>query len=217
MDFLPTNIAQYAENHTSEESVLLKTLNRDTNAKILQSRMLSGHLQGRTLAMIAQLMQAQNILEIGTYTGYASLCLAEALPSTGRLVTIDVNEELEDFTRFYFNQSIHNQQISYIIGDALKIIPTLDFTFDLVFIDADKKNNLNYYHQVFDKVKIGGLIITDNVLWSGKVAEDYSLKKPDKDTQLMLEFNDFVQQDSRVENVLLPIRDGLLLARKISA
>lgn len=215
MDFLPQHIAEYSEKHTTAESDLLFKLNRETNAKILQARMLSGHLQGRTLAMLASLIQAENILEIGTYTGYAAHCLAEGLTETGQLITIDVNEELETFTRSFFEQSPIGHKIDYRIGNAMQIIPTLTQTFDLVFIDADKKNNANYYDLIFDKVRKGGLIITDNVLWSGKVAEDFGDKKVDKETQLMRDFNLKIHNDPRVENVLLPIRDGLLMARKL--
>lgn len=213
MDFIPENIAQYSEQHTSPESELLANLNRETHVKILQSRMLSGHLQGRFLSMLSCSHQPKRILEIGTYTGYSALCLAEGLTPDGKLITIDVNEELEDFTRKYFTQSLYSKQINYLIGDAQMIIPTLDEAFDIVFIDADKLNYSKYYDLVFDKVKVGGLIISDNVLWSGKVANIQEGKKIDKDTQALLDFNKKCNDDPRTENILLPIRDGLMISR----
>lgn len=211
MDFLPHPIAQYAEAHTTPENELLQRLNRETNLKIMQARMLSGHLQGRFLAMISQMMQPKNILEIGTYTGYSALCLAEGLTDGGKIITIDVNEELETFTRSYFDASIYREKINFRIGNALEIVPLLTESFDIVFIDADKKNYSNYYDLVIDKVRQGGIIIADNVLWSGKVAET---GKADKDTQALLDYNQKIHNDPRVENVLLPIRDGLLVAQK---
>lgn len=212
MDFLPEKIDQYAENHTSPESEVLANLNRDTQAKILRARMLSGHIQGRTLSMMSHMMRPKRILEIGTYTGYSALCLAEGLTEDGLLHTIDINEELEDFTQSYFDKSEHGKKIKMHIGNAMEIIPELNETWDMVFIDADKSNYANYYNLVFDHVRPGGFIIADNVLWSGKVVEP--LKPQDIDTKALLEFNEMVTKDERVENVLLPIRDGLMVARK---
>ncbi|MEA5257715.1 class I SAM-dependent methyltransferase [Arcicella aquatica] len=214
MDFLPKNINDYSENHTSSESELLANLNRETHAKILQSRMLSGHLQGRVLSMFSHMMQAKTILEIGTYTGYSALCLAEGLVEGGKIITIDINEELESFTKQFFLASDYAAKIDYRIGDAAEIIPMLDETFDLVFIDADKMSYQKYYDLVFDKVRKGGYIISDNVLWSGKVANIEPNKKIDKDTQNLLDFNKMCHEDPRTENILMPIRDGLMVCRK---
>jgi caffeoyl-CoA O-methyltransferase len=216
MDFLPKNINDYSENHTSPESDLLAKLNRQTHAKILQARMLSGHLQGRVLAMFSHMIRPDRILEIGTYTGYSALCLAEGLTENGKIITIDVNEELEDFTRSFFEESPLTEKIDYRIGDAAEIIPTLDETFDMVFIDADKVNYQLYYDLVFDKVKVGGYIISDNVLWSGKVADNQEDRKVDRDTQTLLDFNKMCHNDPRTENLLMPIRDGLMICRKVS-
>lgn len=213
MDFLPIDIDNYTCNHTKAESELLQKINRETNANVMMPRMLSGHLQGRVLSMLSNMIKPKNILEIGTYTGYSALCLAEGLSENGRLHTIDINEELENRVRDYFNQSKYAKQIDYYIGNALEIIPKLNVNFDLVFIDADKENYANYYNLVFDKINSGGYIIADNVLWSGKVLLDKN--KMDKDTKAIDEFNKIVQKDSRVENVLLPIRDGLMVVRKL--
>ncbi len=215
MDFLPQNINDYSEKHTSPESELLAKLNRETHAKILQARMLSGHLQGRVLAMFSQMMQAKNILEIGTYTGYSALCLAEGLVEGGKIITIDVNEELESFTRHFFDTSDYADKIDYRIGDAAEIIPTLNEEFDIVFIDADKMSYQKYYDLVFDIVRKGGYIISDNVLWSGKVANIEEGKKIDKDTQNLLDFNKMCHDDPRTENILMPLRDGLMISRKL--
>jgi caffeoyl-CoA O-methyltransferase len=212
MDFLPAAIEAYAQAHTSAESPLLAQLNRETHAKILQPRMLSGHIQGRLLSLFSNMMRPRRILEIGTYTGYSALCLAEGLADDGILTTIDVNEELEEFTRSFFDKSPFSHKINYQIADAAQLIPTLEDTFDLVFIDADKKNYSLYYDLVFDKVRSGGVIIADNVLWSGKVAQ--TEKKIDKDTQLLLDFNKKIHEDSRVHHLLLPVRDGLMMAWK---
>ena len=214
MNFLPKNINDYSENHTSPENDLLAKLNRATHAKVLQARMLSGHLQGRVLAMFSQMMRPDRILEIGTYTGYSALCLAEGLTENGTLITIDVNEELEDFTQSFFNESVYKEKIDYRIGDAAEIIPTLNETFDIVFIDADKMSYQKYYDLVFDKVRVGGYIISDNVLWSGKVAVIQEDTKIDRDTQNLLDFNKMCQEDPRTENILMPIRDGLMICRK---
>lgn len=212
MDFLPQNISKYSENHTEKESELLKELNRETHANILKPRMLSGHFQGRLLAMWSKIIQPKLILEIGTFTGYSALCLAEGLAENGKLITIEVNEELQEIAQKYFQISDYKTQIQQKIGDAELIIPTVPNEIDLVFIDADKKSYYNYYHLVFEKVRKGGIIIADNVLWSGKVAKE---GKIDKDTQTLIDFNAMVQNDSRVENLLLPIRDGLMIARKL--
>lgn len=212
MDFLPAAIEAYALAHTSAESPLLAQLNRETHAKVLQPRMLSGHLQGRLLSLFSTMIRPRRILEIGTYTGYSALCLAEGLSEEGLLITIDVNEELYDFTRKFFDNSPFGHKIDFRIANAAEEIQTLTDTFDLVFIDADKVNYGLYYDLVFDKVRKGGVIIADNVLWSGKVVQ--TDKKIDKDTQALLDFNQKIHQDSRVSNMLLPIRDGLLIAWK---
>ncbi len=211
MDFLPQDLEKYVEDHTSSESELLKKVTRDTHAKVLMPRMLSGHVQGRFLSMISHSMTPKNILEVGTYTGYSAICLAEGLQPDGKLVTIDVNEELESRVRNYFEEAGLNHKIDYRIGNAAQIIPSLNLVFDLVFIDADKENYSKYYDLVFDKVRSGGLILADNVLWSGKVTKP----KPDKDTRALLEFNQKVMDDPRVENLLLPLRDGIMMIRKI--
>lgn len=212
MDFLPEKIDHYSENHTSPESELLAKLNRDTQAKVLRPRMLSGHLQGRTLSMMSHMLRPNRILEIGTYTGYSALCLAEGLTDGGELHTIDINEELEDFAQSYFDKSEYGQKIKMHIGNALDLIPELNKTWDMVFIDADKTNYSNYYDLVIDRTRSGGFIIADNVLWSGKVTEP--VKKQDDDTRALIAFNKKIQHDERVENVLLPIRDGLMVCRK---
>jgi caffeoyl-CoA O-methyltransferase len=209
---IPKAIDNYAAAHTSPESPLLAQLNRETHAGVLQPRMLSGHLQGRLLSMFSKMICPRRILEIGTYTGYSALCLAEGLSDDGQLVTIDINEELEDFTRNFFEKSAFSEKIQYKIGDALQIIPTLDDIFDLVFIDAHKPSYGKYYDLIFNKVRSGGIIIADNVLWSGKVATNN--QKIDKDTQYLLDFNQKLHNDPRTENMLLPIRDGLMVAIK---
>lgn len=212
MEFISAELDKYCCDHTSQESLLLAKLNRDTHVRILQPRMLSGHFQGRVLSMLSKLMQPKNILEIGTYTGYSALCLAEGLAAEGKLITIDVNAQLEDFVREYLAESPLGAQIDYRIADAMELIPQLEETFDLVFIDADKQNYINYYNLVIDKVRPGGVILADNVLWSGKVVQTEG--KIDKDTALLQEFNCLIHEDDRVENVLLPIRDGIMVARK---
>ena len=212
MEIVPTEIQQYAELHTSAESDLLKTINRETYAQVLMPRMLSGQVQGRFLSMVSHMIKPDRILEIGTYTGYSALCFAEGLSDKGKIITIDINEELENRVRKSFGESVFHDQIDYRVGNALEIIPTLNETFDLIFIDADKINYSQYYDLVFDKLKVGGILLADNVLWSGKVlAPD-----PDKDTKAILEFNKKVQMDPRIENVLLTIRDGIMMVRKIS-
>lgn len=213
MKFLVEEIEEYSAAHTEEENALLKSLNRDTHANVLSPRMLSGHVQGRFLSMISRMIRPDRILEIGTYTGYSGICFCEGLNPGGKLVTIDVNEELESFTRKYFGQTPFKDQIDYRIGNALDIIPTLTDTFDLVFIDADKINYSSYFNLCLEKVRSGGFLIADNVLWSGKVVEQ--LKKVDKDTQALLDFNRMVHEDPRVSNILLPIRDGLMILQKL--
>jgi len=213
MDFLDPDLQAYAEAHTSPESDLLYRLNRETHLKVMKPRMLSGHLQGRTLAMFSQMLRPRRILEIGTYTGYSALCLAEGLAENGLLHSIDVNDELEDLVRGYITEAGLTSKIQLHLGQAVEIIPTLSETWDLVFIDADKKSNGLYYQMVLDQVRPGGFLLIDNVLWSGKVVEKFR-PKLDKDTQQVLDFNQLVQQDPRVENVLLPIRDGILVVRK---
>jgi caffeoyl-CoA O-methyltransferase len=212
MDVIDKDLQTYAERHTSEESPLLKRINRHTHANVMMPRMLSGHLQGRLLAMISAMIKPTTVLEIGTYTGYSALCLAEGLQPDGKVITIDINAELEDTVRQFFVESGKGDQIDYRIGNAMEIIPQLKREFDLVFIDADKENYPRYYDLVFDKVRPGGIILADNVLWSGKVLNE----KPDKDTKAIIEFNRKIQQDPRVENVLLPVRDGIMMIRKVS-
>lgn len=213
MEFIDEDLQRYAEEHTSLESELLHEVNRQTHLHVMKPRMLSGHLQGRLLSMFSKMIQPKQVLEIGTYTGYSAICLAEGLQQDGILHTIDINEELEDRVRGYFEKAGLTKSIKYYIGNALDIIPTINTTFDLVFIDADKINNGRYYDMVIDKLRAGGYIITDNVLWSGKVLEKYR-KKLDEDTTALLAFNKKVHDDPRVENILLPVRDGLLVARK---
>lgn len=211
MEFIDESILRYAEIHSVQESELLHRINRETHLSVLKPRMLSGHLQGRILSMISKMIRPDLILEVGTYTGYSALCLAEGLSSNGKLITIDVNEELEDRVRGYFRESKFNDKIDYKIGDAKKIIPTLQAPFDLVFIDADKEGYSLYYDLVIDKVTPGGFILADNVLWSGKVLD----AEPSKDTLAILHFNKKVCEDPRVEHVLMPIRDGIMILRKI--
>jgi predicted O-methyltransferase YrrM len=213
MEFFPEDINEYVEHHTSDENELLKKINRETHSQVLMPRMLSGHLQGRILSMISKMIQPEKILEIGTYTGYSALCLAEGLADNGKLITIDVNEELEDRVRKYFSESPYDSRIQFIIGNALEEIPEIEGPVDLVFIDADKVNYSNYFNLVFEKVRSGGLIIADNVLWSGKVVESRR-KKLDEDTQALIEFNTMIQKHEHVENVLFPVRDGLMVIRK---
>jgi caffeoyl-CoA O-methyltransferase len=212
MEFIDTKIEGYSLAHSEPESTILKKINRDTHANVLMPRMLSGHLQGNLLSMFSNMIKPTQILEIGTFTGYSAVCMAQGLQANGTLHTIDVNEELEDRVRAFFNEAGLSDKIKFYIGNALTIIPTLTETFDLVFIDADKKNYSAYYDLVFDKVKKGGYIIADNVLWSGKVLDEPS--KMDADTKLIDAFNKKVHADNRVEHLLLPVRDGLMIARK---
>jgi caffeoyl-CoA O-methyltransferase len=211
MEFISPELQQYVTEHSSAVSPLLSQIDRETHLEVLQPRMLSGHFQGRVLSMLAQLLKPTAILEIGTYTGYSALCLAEGLSPDGKLITIDVNEELAPRVRSYFEASAYAQQIDYRIGNAAQLIPTLQYTFDLIFIDADKQQYPLYYEQALEKLKPGGFILIDNVLWSGKVLDT---QHQDKDSVLLRELNLKISQDVRVEKVLLPIRDGLYLIRK---
>lgn len=211
MQLLPPSIDTYVQAHTEPESDLLARLARETEARVLLPRMLSGHVQGRILAMFSRMMKPSRILEIGTFTGYSGLCLAEGLPSHGELISIDINEELEDMVRRYWDEAPQASQMKQLIGNAMQIIPSLPGNFDLVFIDADKLNYQNYYNMIIDRVPPGGFIIADNVLWSGKVADP---AVQDKDTKAIRAFNDFLHEDKRVENTLLAVRDGLLILRK---
>jgi len=211
MNFLPEKIDQYASDHSEKEPELLKELFRETWQKALVPRMISGHFQGRILSMISKLIQPKSILEIGTYTGYSALCLAEGMKKNGHLHTIDHNEELYDFQRRYFDRSAHKDQIKQYVGQGLDIIKDIDGPFDLVFIDADKANYSNYFKAVIDKMNSGGVILSDNVLWSGKVTETPNPK--DEDTIALIAYNKMMNEDPRIETVLLPIRDGLTISR----
>jgi caffeoyl-CoA O-methyltransferase len=212
MDFLPKAIDEFVARHTEPENELLSHINRETHLKVMMPRMLSGHVQGRILSMLSHMIKPKCILEIGTYTGYSALCFAEGLQPDGKLITIDINEELESRVRGYFNDSPYNNLIDYRVGDATEIIPSLNEKFDLVFIDADKNNYPKYFDLVFDKVNPGGYIIADNVLWSGRVVEE--LNKNDKDTPGIIEYCNKVANDSRVQPVLFAVRDGLMICRK---
>lgn len=211
MHFIPQELEDYVEQHSQEEPAILKKLSRETHLKVLQPRMISGHFQGRVLSMLSKLIRPLRVLEIGTYTGYSAICIAEGLAPGGEVHTIDVNEELHDLQRKYFDLSGWGKQIIQYTGDAMEIIPTLDQTFDLVFIDADKVNYPGYFNLIIEKMEHGGVILTDNVLWSGKVLE--KVKANDKQTNALLEYNRLVNEDPRVETVLLPIRDGLTITR----
>lgn len=214
MDFISDDIMTYAINHTQDESNLLKALNKETHQKILQSRMISGHYQGRVLSFISQLIRPETILEIGTYTGYATLCLAEGLTKNGKIHTIEINEELIDFQKKYFDQSKFKNQIFTHIGDAIDIIPKLKLKYDLIFLDADKANYPNYMEMVVPKLKRGGVLVADNVLWNGKVL-DYQQKRDDIETKGIKLFSELVKKNSSLQTLLLPIRDGLMMCRKI--
>ncbi len=213
MHFISEELEDYAAQHSENEPDLLAALNRETHQKILQPRMLSGHFQGRVLSMISKLVNPQHILEIGTYTGYATLCLAEGLRENGTLDTIDNNEELFDFQKKYFDKSEWKDRITQHLGNALEIIPGVHKKFDLVFIDADKENYINYFEMIVPLMNKGGVILSDNVLWSGKILEP--VKPNDKSTKILLEYNRLLKEDPRVETVLLPIRDGLTVSRVI--
>jgi caffeoyl-CoA O-methyltransferase len=212
MEFINPQLNDYAEQHTSAESELLQRINRETNLEVVMPRMLSGHLQGRILAMVSKMIDPSYIVEIGTYTGYSALCMAEGLKEKGKLITIEYNEELQNRILGYFNESKYAKFMDLRIGDAMAILPTIESGIDLAFIDADKTNYLNYYNIVLDKLNSGGYILADNVLWSGKVLEKVNVD--DEDTIALKKFNTFVQQDERVENIILPVRDGLMLIRK---
>lgn len=213
MNFLPEPIEEYSHRFTSEEPELLAALNRHTQANVLQPRMLSGHLQGRFLSMISRMLKPRLILEIGTYTGYSALCLAEGLTENGILHTIDINEELETMANTYFKKAGKEKQISMHIGNALEIISALKGEFDLVFIDADKENYVNYFNLVIDRVRKGGIILADNVLWSGQVLK--KKEEMDVETLALVTYAETVNDDPRVMNVLLPVRDGLMLTLKL--
>ena len=211
MHFLAQDLEDYIERHSENEPELLSKLNKETYQKILLPRMCSGHFQGRVLSMLSKLIRPLNILEIGTFTGYAALCLCEGMQLNGQLHTIDIKEELVDFQRKYFDLSIWGSQIHQHLGEAIEIIPTLDLKFDLVFVDADKENYINYFNLILPKMNKGGIILSDNVLWSGKVVEP--LQNNDISTKILLEYNLLLKNDARVETVLLPIRDGLTVSR----
>lgn len=211
MYFIPKAIDEYSVVHTQQEPELLSRLARETHQKVLQPRMLSGHYQGRLLSMISKIARPKSILELGTYTGYSALCLSEGLQKDGVLHTIDINEELKDLQKKYFDQSNFKGQIHQHLGNALNIIPTLDLKFDLVFIDADKPNYPDYFDLIINKINPGGIILTDNVLWSGKVVE--KIKEDDESTLALVKYNKMVAEDSRLETIMLPIRDGLSISR----
>ena len=212
MHFLPEKIDDYVVEHSQQEPKILKELTKETWQKVLNPRMLSGAFQGRVLSMISKIIQPKSILEVGTYTGYSALCLAEGLQENGVLHTIDVNEELVNFQRKYFDLSKYGSQIHQHLGPALEIIPNLNTKFDLVFLDADKPNYINYFHEIIEKLNPGGVLLSDNVLWSGKVIEP--LNENDQSTKIVLEYNQLLKDDDRLETVLLPIRDGLTVSIK---
>lgn len=214
MEFIDAALLTYCEDHTSKEDDLLLKITRETQAKVMMPRMISGHLQGKMLELFTKMQNPNTILEIGTYTGYSGICLARGLRAGGKLITLDINDELETMVRGFFEESGLANQIDYRLGNALEIIPTLTGPFDMVFIDADKLNYGKYYDLIIDKLNPGGIILADNVLWSGKVLVEEG-QKIDKDTKAILGFNLMVQNDPRVENTLLPIRDGVMMARKI--
>lgn len=212
MNFISDKLDNYVSNHSEKEPNVLSELNRETHLKVLRPRMLSGHFQGRVLSMLSHMIRPKNVLEIGTYTGYSALCFSEGLAEGGRITTIDCNEELEGLVQKYIEKYNCKNKIKCVIGDAMEIVPKLNEQFDLVFIDADKANYINYYDMVFDKVEKGGYIIFDNVLWSGKVLE--KVEENDIDTKVLIDLNKLIHEDDRVQEVLFPIRDGLLIARK---
>lgn len=213
MNFLPEKIDEYVVDNSQKEPQILQELTKETWQRVLNPRMLSGAFQGRILSMISKIINPKDILEIGTYTGYSAICIAEGISNEATIDTIDKNEELEDIQNRYFKKSGFRDQIKQHVGNALEIIPTLDKKFDLVFIDADKSNYCNYFNLVIGKMKKGGIILSDNVLWSGKVVE--KLEKKDIDTKALLEYNRLLNTDPRVETILLPIRDGLSISRVV--
>jgi len=212
MHFLPEAIDNYTVAHTQDEPEVLAQLTRETFQKVLQPRMLSGHYQGRLLSILSKIVNPKTILELGTYTGYSAICLAEGLKEDGALHTLDINEELQSIQNKYFEQSGFRKKIHQHLGKALDIIPTLDIKFDLIFMDADKPNYPAYFNLIIDKLNPGGILLTDNVLWSGKVVE--KIKKDDESTKALLEYNKLVATDSRLETVMLPVRDGLSISRR---
>ena len=213
MEFLPKKIEKYSCDHSQNESDVLAELNRETWAKVLTPRMLSGHLQGRALSMFSKMIRPKNILEIGTYTGYSAICLSEGIKSDGKIYTIDINEELKPMSSYYFERAGISEKVIQLTGNALDIIPTINSQFDLVFIDADKENYTRYFNLVIDNMPIGGFIIADNVLWSGKVIDE-TIEK-DQETQALRDFNKSVHNSERVEHILMPIRDGLMICQKV--
>ncbi|HET7360456.1 MAG TPA: O-methyltransferase [Salinimicrobium sp.] len=213
MHFIPEEIEEYVLQHSQKEPELLQELNRETNQKILQPRMLSGHYQGRLLSMISKLVKPATVLEIGTYTGYSALCIAEGLAPDGKIHTIDKNEELVELQKKYFEKSPYNYHIEQYTGDATQIIPKLEMNFDLVFIDADKPNYAVYFNLIIDKLNHGGILLSDNVLWSGKVVQKDA--ENDESTEALIRYNKLLAEDSRLETIILPIRDGLTISRKL--
>lgn len=213
MEFLDEKLEQYVAEHTQDENEVLKELNRETWAKVLRPRMLSGHIQGRVLSMLSHMIQPKRILEIGTYTGYSAICLAEGLTEGGKVHTIDINEELQPMIKNYLSKAGLSETVELHIGNALEIVPTLKEDWDLVFIDADKENYMNYYDLLIPHLRKGAFIIADNVLWSGKVIEEYD--SLDAETKALVDYSKKINDDERVENVLFPIRDGLMIARKL--
>lgn len=211
MDFLPENIQKYISDNSQSESLILKELNRYTNSKVILPRMLSGHVQGRFLSMISKLVNPEIILEVGTYTGYSCLCLAEGLKKNGKIITIEKNEEFASIAKKFFDRSKYKEKISLLVEDAASAIENINEKIDLAFIDADKLNYTKYYDMLFPKLKAGGLIVADNVLWSGKVTEEVS----DNETQSIKNFNTKVKNDERVENLIVGIRDGIMVCQKI--
>jgi len=211
MHFLPGKIDNYVVKHSQQEPKILQELSKETWQKVMNPRMISGAYQGRVLSILTKLINPKTILEIGTFTGYSTLCFAEGISKNGTIFTIDKNEELQELQQKYFEKSGYKNQIKTFVGNALEIIPTINEKFDLVFIDADKSNYINYFHLIIDKMNVGGIILSDNVLWNGKVVEELNPK--DKDTKALLAYNKLLNTDERVESVLLPIRDGLTISR----
>tara|TARA_B110000240_G_C13498351_1_gene452702 strand:+ start:561 stop:1202 length:642 start_codon:yes stop_codon:yes gene_type:complete len=211
-EFIDQKILDYVDLYSQQEPLLLKELNKETNLKVLNPRMLSGSYQGRILSIISKILKPKMVLEIGTYTGYSALCIAEGLDIGGTIDTIDINEELQQIQNKFFDKSGFSKQINQHLGNALDIIPKINKTFDLVFLDADKENYIEYFNLIIDKVNSGGVIIADNVLWSGKVIK---ADTNDLVTNKLIEFNNLINKDKRIENIILPFRDGLSICRKI--